>query len=175
MSDLVWPPKDCFQVELPMGIASGRSLAGDDSRMRIEMFKRKTDGHLIGRVWFGEGTQGPPNHVHGGASAYVLDEAMGAVGWMNDYPVVAKKISFELFKMAPLKTNLEIKAWVVEATERAIQVEAELRLPGGEVSVKSTGDFAILTREKIAELNVGSQDPKNLLNNPAFKWSRRAR
>ena len=39
---------------------------------------------------------GPPGHVHGGAMAAALDEAMGAVCWMNGHPVVAATISREI-------------------------------------------------------------------------------
>ena len=170
------PDEGCIQVELPMFIASGRSLTsglpGGDDRMRIRLYKRISDGHAVGRAWFGEGANGPPQHVHGGAVAYVLDEAMGSVGWMNDYPVVAKKIDFEFLKMSPLKVDFIVEARIVRTNEKRIFVEAELKLPTGEVCVKGHGEFAILSARKLQAIDAAKFDPKGLLDNPNLKWAK---
>src|SRR5512145_688706 len=47
------------------------------------------DGSIVAEMIFCEAHQGPPGHVHGGASAAVLDEAMGAVVWRAGYSVVS--------------------------------------------------------------------------------------
>jgi len=171
---VIHTPSGTTPVELPMMIASGRSLAsgfeGGDRRMRIRLFKRD-DGVCIGFAWFGEGAEGPPMHVHGGAVAYVLDEAMGSVAWMNDYPVVARKIDFEFLKMSPLKIDFKIEARVVRATDRNVYVEALLIHPDGTTTVKAHGEFAILSKKKIAALNGEKFDPKGLLQNPKLKWA----
>lgn len=168
-------PEGCVKVELPMFIASGRSLAsglpGGDDRMRIELYKRLVDGHAVGKAWFGDGAEGPPAHVHGGAVAYVLDEAMGSVAWMNDYPVVARKIDFEFLKMSPLKTEFSIDARILRVDDRNVEVEALLLLPNGEVSVRGHGLFAILSRAKLSMLDENRDDPRGLLRNPALKWA----
>jgi acyl-coenzyme A thioesterase PaaI-like protein len=169
------PDDGCVAVELPMFIASGRSLSsgllGGEDRMRIRLYKRIADGHTLGKVWFGDGAEGPPENVHGGAVAYVLDEAMGSVGWMNDYPIVAKKIDFEFLRMSPLKVDFTIEAKIVRTTEKRVYVESELRLPTGEVCVKGQGEFAILSRRKMEALNAEKFDPKGLFKNPKLKWA----
>lgn len=171
----VTTPADCEVVELPMNIGSGRSIyAGLEGpeRMRLRMFKRTRDGHLIGKAWFGKGAEGPPQNVHGGAVAYVLDEAMGAVGWMNDYPVVAAKISFEFLKMSPLQIDFDIEASVVKVDAKRIRVEAALISPNGEVCVRAQGEFAMLTLKKIERLEASKFDPQGLLKNPKLKWAK---
>ena len=45
--------------------------------VRIAYFRGPAAGALYAKAWFGRETQGPPGHVHGGAMAAVLDEAMG--------------------------------------------------------------------------------------------------
>jgi hypothetical protein len=169
-------PAGATSVELPMFIASGRSLAsglpGGENRMRIRLFKRTADGHCVGHAWFGDGAEGPPQHVHGGAIAYVLDEAMGSAGWMNDYPVVARKIDFEFLKMSPLKVDFTIEARIVKVTDRRIFTEAELKLPNGAVSVRGHGEFAILSKRKLDALDAAKFDPKGLLQNPNLKWAK---
>jgi acyl-coenzyme A thioesterase PaaI-like protein len=175
MSNTSTPPPGAVSVELPMMIASGRSLTsgfeGGDERMRMRLYKRN-DGTCVGTAWFGEGAHGPPNHVHGGAVAYVLDEAMGSVAWMNDYPVVARKIDFEFLKMSPLKIEFTIEAKVLRTTERHVYVEAALILPDGTTAVKASGEFAILTKKKIDALDAAKYDPKALLQNPKLKWAK---
>lgn len=168
-------PPGCEIVELPLNIGSGRSIfAGLEGpeRMRLRMFKRTSDGHLVGKAWFGNGAEGPPRNVHGGAVAYVLDEAMGAVGWMNDLPVVAAKISFEFLKMSPLLVDFDIQARVTKSDSRRIHVEAELILPGGVVCVRAQGVFAVLTPKKLQALDAAKFDPQGLLKNPKFKWAK---
>jgi hypothetical protein len=168
-------PADATNVDLPMGIASGRSLAsgfeGGENRMRIRFFKRQ-DGVCVGYAWFGDGAEGPPQHVHGGAVAYVLDEAMGSVAWMNEYPVVARKIDFEFLKMSPLYVDFHIEARVLRATDRNVYVEASLKLPDGTPTVKAHGEFALLSKKKIDALDAAKFDPKGLLRNPNLKWAK---
>lgn len=170
----ITPDADWVEVLLPFNIGSGRSLytglEGID-RLRLRIYKRKSDGHLIGRAWFGEGADGPPLHVHGGAVAYVLDEAMGAVGWMNEYPVVAASLKFDYFQMTPLLTDLEIEAKITNVTDRRVSTEAEIRLPEGDVYVRATGEFAILQKSKIDLLEAHKYDKDGVLKNPNLKWA----
>ncbi|MCB0385242.1 MAG: hypothetical protein KDD43_07600, partial [Bdellovibrionales bacterium] len=79
---------------LPFNIGSGRDFYPETgtASMRMAFFRSRSNNHLAGRVWFGEPVEGPPGHVHGGVSTYVLDEAMGSVTWMNNYGCVAKSL-----------------------------------------------------------------------------------
>jgi len=47
------------------------------------------DGTLTSKFTLTEKQQGPPGHVHGGASAAILDEAMGLVVWAAGHKVAA--------------------------------------------------------------------------------------
>ena len=79
----VRPFKNWEAFKLPFQIGSGRSFLPDkkgQANLRMAFFRRKEDGALVGRVWFGLAVEGPPGFVHGGVSAYVLDEAMGSAG-----------------------------------------------------------------------------------------------
>ncbi len=168
------PEPGCIEVILPMQIGSGRSIAsgvGTAAQIRIRIFKCVADGHLVGRAWFGDGANGPPLHVHGGAAAYVLDEAMGAVGWMNDYPVVAAKLEFEYLQMSPLKVDLHIEAKITSATDRRVFIACELKTPDGVSCVRGKGEFAILSQKKIGALGAEKFDPQGLLKNPNLKWA----
>lgn len=167
-------PADWQEMVLPFNIGSGRTLySGLESgaRIRMRVFKRQSDGSLVGRVWFGEGADGPPLHAHGGAIAYVLDEAMGAVGWMNDYPVVAAKLEFQYCRMTPLEVDLQLEAKILSATGKRLEVEARVKLPSGETCVESRGSFAILVRSKMRFVEDQNLDPQGFLRNPKLKWA----
>jgi len=179
----VVPHSDWESVDLPFNIGSGRSIYAGlerDHRLRLKVYRRKGDGHLIGKVWFGVGADGPPGHVHGGAVAYVLDEAMGSVAWMNDHPALAAKLEFQFLRMTPLEVDLDIEAWIqpsepsaVPSTSatRRLEIIAQLRLPSGEVSVAGRGEFAILSKRKVAAMGAEAFDPQGLLKKPTLKWA----
>ncbi|HGY11225.1 MAG TPA: hypothetical protein ENK36_02525, partial [Desulfobacterales bacterium] len=48
-----------------------------EDRIKIQYYFERHSGHFLSRVIFGQKSQGPPGHVHGGAIASVLDETMG--------------------------------------------------------------------------------------------------
>jgi acyl-coenzyme A thioesterase PaaI-like protein len=163
-----WEPLD-----LPFNIGSGRtvyaSMAGDN-RLRLAFFKK--GDRLVGKAWFGEGTDGPPNKAHGGAIAYVLDEVMGGAGWLNDYPVVAVNLNFSYMKMTPLFTDLSVEGWITKITDRRVYVASEMKLPGGEVAVTGTGEFAILRREQVESLYSDRFGPRELAKLANIRWAK---
>lgn len=170
----VIPEADWQEIQLPFNIGSGRSLytgLEGHERLRLRVFRRTTDSHLVGRVWFGPGADGPPGHAHGGAIAYVLDEAMGSVAWMNHYPVVAAKLEFQYERMTPLATDLLVEAWIDQITKKRVLITAQLKLPNGKPCVTGKGEFAILAKSKIAGLLTTSDQDAEFFADPKLKWA----
>ena len=85
--------------------------------------------------------QGPPGHVHGGASSAVLDEAMGAAVWRAGYSVAAVNLEINYKKPLPLGQNISIEARVTEVHPRKILTTSEMRLPDGSVAVTGRGIY----------------------------------
>ena len=165
---------DWQELRLPFNIGSGRSLytgLEQANRLRLRVFRRKSDNVLVGRVWFGEGADGPPGHAHGGAIAYVLDEAMGSVGWMNDYPVVAAKLEFKYFRMTPLHVDLHVEARIKSETAKRLEIEATLTMPDGQKCVMASAEFAVLTKTKAVGFMNPVADPQGFFQNPKLKWA----
>ncbi len=79
-------PEPGWEPVVPFPSAEGTFLA-DGDRVRLAYFRIPGEPVLYAKAWFGKNTMGPPGHVHGGAMAATLDEAMGAVCWMNDRQV----------------------------------------------------------------------------------------
>ena len=128
------------------------SGSGGGGRMRVEYYRLPDRTHLYAVVWFGPSTEGPPNSVHGGATAAVLDEAMGAVCWMNKHPVVAARITINYMHMVPLGFHGRVEAWIDAVDRRKLTTRARLTDREGKVYADGEGLFIELPAEVLAEL-----------------------
>jgi len=115
--------------------------------IRIAYFRGPEAGVLHAKAWFGRETQGPPGHVHGGAMAAVLDEAMGGVCWMNGHRTVAAKISVSFIAMLKLETETTVEARVERTEGRKIYVRAKLFGTGAVPIAEADGLFVVLKNE----------------------------
>ena len=87
--------------------------------------------------------QGPPGHAHGGLSAAVLDEVMGAAVWQAGYIVAAVKIEVNYRKPVPLGTLITTKGYVTRRVRRKVYARGEICLPNGAILVEGKGLFVI--------------------------------
>jgi acyl-coenzyme A thioesterase PaaI-like protein len=145
-----WTPVSPFQLE------GGREsfVSGDPegSRLRVRYFRRGSDGRLVGRAWFGPGTQGPPGHAHGGAIAAVLDEAMGAAAWMAGHRAVAAHLATNFKRMLPLGTDAMLEAWVERVEGRKVRTLARLLDAGLPPYADAEALFVILDDARLRPL-----------------------
>ena len=102
---------------------------------------QQEDGSIHADMVFNTAHQGPPAHVHGGASAAVLDEAMGAAVWRAGYSVVAVNLEINYKQPVPLGANIVIEARITEVHPRKILTTSEMRLPDGSVAVTGRGIY----------------------------------
>lgn len=147
-------PDEWEGFELPFAIGSGRSFfpdANNEQALRMAFFRHNKDNALVGKVWFGKGIEGPPGHVHGGVSSYVLDEAMGSAGWLSSYPCVARKITFELLRMTPVGVDLDIEARVKSVSGHTIVIESRIFDENGNYTV-GTGEFHWLDKDRMKKM-----------------------
>ncbi len=145
---------DWKEFELPFAIGSGRSFFPDakgEQALRMAFYRSQKNNALVGKIWFGKGIEGPPDHVHGGVSSYVLDEAMGSAGWLQSYPCVARKISFELLRMTPVGVDLNIEAWVRSIEGQTLYVESRIFDDQGDYT-KGFGEFHWLDKGRMQKL-----------------------
>lgn len=102
---------------------------------------QREDGTIVATVTFTVAQQGPPGYTHGGASAAVLDEAMGAAVWRAGYNVVLVHLSVDYRRPLPLNEPIAVVGALADREGRAIHARGELRLPDGSVAVVGRGIY----------------------------------
>ena len=159
-----WEPVTGFNEEhAAESFVSGHP---DGRRLRVRYFRRIADGALMARVFFGPETQGPPGHVHGGAQAALLDEAMGFAGWLAGYRVVAAHIEVDFREMIALESVATVEAKVTKVNDRKVEVRARLELGDGTLAAEASGLFIQLSADHLEKL--GGLAEKARMNPDAF-------
>ncbi len=95
------------------------------NRYRVRYFKNEKQ-ELRARVWFGPETQGPPEHVHGGAMAAVFDEVLGLAAWTAGYPIVVGNLNVSFRNLLPLEHVVTVESTVVSVDGRKVLVDGRL-------------------------------------------------
>lgn len=135
----------------PFPAPEGTFLAEGD-RVRLAYFRIPDQPVLYAKAWFGTKTMGPPGHVHGGAMAATLDEAMGAVCWMNGHHVVAATITISFVAMLPIETETIVEAMIDRVEGRKIHLRSTLKDSAGKMVAEGTGLFIVLREETLRAL-----------------------
>ena len=144
-------PEPGWEPCVPFPSPEGTFLA-DGDRVRLAYFRKPSEPTLYAKAWFGKGTMGPPGHVHGGAMAATLDEAMGAAAWMNNHRSVAATIKINFVAMLPVETETTVEAAIDRIEGRKIHLKATLTDPSGKVVADGTGLFIVLRDEVLRSL-----------------------
>jgi acyl-coenzyme A thioesterase PaaI-like protein len=150
MTPLATPEPGWEPVE-PFPSPEGTFLA-ESNHVRLAYFRKPGQPTLYAKAWFGTNTMGPPGHVHGGAMAATLDEAMGAAAWMNDYKCVAATITINFVAMLPIESETIVEANIDRVEGRKIHLRAEMRNPSGQVVADGSGLFIVLRDEQLKAL-----------------------
>ena len=112
--------------------------------------------HNLGLTWFVDNKgqvsseftltiaqQGPPGYAHGGASAAVLDEVMGAAVWQAGYIVAAAKLEVNYRRPVPLEQSISTRGYITRRRGRKIYAHGEICLSDGTVAVAGRGLYII--------------------------------
>jgi acyl-coenzyme A thioesterase PaaI-like protein len=145
-------PEAGWEPVVPFPSPEGTFLHEGD-RVRLAYFRKPHEPELYAKAWFGVKTMGPPGHVHGGAMAAALDEAMGAVCWMNGHRVVAATISVKFISMLKIQTETILEASIDRLDGRKVFTRARLIAPAGDVVTEAEGLFIIMREETLRALD----------------------
>jgi acyl-coenzyme A thioesterase PaaI-like protein len=149
------PDPGTVPADLPFLALEDTFVSGDRTghRFRIRYYHAEDSRRLLGKILFGPGAQGPPDHVHGGAMAAILDEAMGGVAWLSGHPVVAANLDLTFRQMLPLATPCLVEAEIVAVEGRKVTTRGVLRDREGQ-TVFSEGKalFVVLDKRHLDDM-----------------------
>jgi acyl-coenzyme A thioesterase PaaI-like protein len=153
-------------VPFPAGPSTQSFVSGHAARTRtrVEYYRTAGSDHLHATVGFGSAAEGPPDSVHGGAIAAVLDEAMGAVCWMNGHPVVGARITINYRHMVPLGFAGRVESWIDHIERRKCFITSRLTDEHGKVYAEGEALFIQLTPEQV-EASMRARARRGLLQN----------
>jgi len=108
----------------------------------IQWFITK-EGVITGKITLSDKQQGPPDFAHGGATAALVDEAMGAAIWQAGYTVVAVNLNVDYIKPVPLGQEIEVIGQIAEVGEgdKIVKANGQIRLPDGNLAVTASGIY----------------------------------
>ncbi|MBK8481119.1 MAG: PaaI family thioesterase [Proteobacteria bacterium] len=119
----------CLRLLRPPGALAGATFFVEtpDDRVTVRYALRSADRAVLGRVWLGPASQGPPGHAHGGAVAALLDEAMGAVAYLRrGCAVLTARLEVDFLRPLPVRRGALLEATVVEEDGRKLITRARL-------------------------------------------------
>lgn len=103
----------------------------------------EANGVITSEFSLTEAQQGPPGYAHGGASAAILDEAMGLVVWAAGYKVAAVNIDINYHKPLPLNQHLKLESRVTQIDKRKVFSTGEIKMPEGTIMISGRGIYVI--------------------------------
>lgn len=144
-----------IEIDLSDYIGENRSfVSGEGGRGSFDVnYKINDQGDLRAGVIFKEGSAGPPGHAHGGATAAVLDEAMGIACWFKGIPVVTRSLTVDFIRMVPIGAQAELVTSVGGEEGKNVTVEGELRSRKDDVVyARGKGVYAVVGDRKFGNL-----------------------
>jgi len=113
-----------------------------------------TNPHSIGIIWqknpngriessfvFNIHQQGPPGFVHGGASAAVMDEAMGTAVWQGGYRAATVHLELDYRKPIPIGEEIRIEGWLFSEEIDSVTARGIIYLSDGIIAVEARAKY----------------------------------
>ncbi len=107
--------------------------------VNIKYFK-ESDSAVRGEVVVDPMFAGPPERVHGGVVALLIDDLMGALNRMRGRQAYTGRLSVHYHAATPVGEPLVLRAWIDTASGRKVRQRAEVHAPNG-LCVKAEGLF----------------------------------
>jgi acyl-coenzyme A thioesterase PaaI-like protein len=112
---------------------------------------------LFSLTRFLDHAEGPPGHVHGGATAGILDEVMGILVWHLGYPSLTQSIQVHYRKAIPLHLNCTILTRIEAIREKTIEAHSTLYDEAQVAYVTAQGLFHRLNEDQLERFKKKAQ------------------
>jgi len=107
--------------------------------LKVEKTK---DGTAFAAFRLGAAYEGPPDLVHGGVSALILDQMLGEAAAAGGAPGMTGRLNLTYRRPTPLG-ELSAKAWIHEVDGHKTTVKGHILGPDGEPTVEAQGLFIL--------------------------------
>jgi len=104
--------------------------------------QRTEDGTAFAAFHLGAAYEGPPNLVHGGVSALILDQMLGEAAAAGGAPGMTGRLELAYRRPTPLG-DLSAKAWIHEVNGYKTTVRGQILGADGEPTVEAEGLFIL--------------------------------
>ncbi|MBU6153526.1 MAG: PaaI family thioesterase [Bdellovibrionales bacterium] len=104
---------------------------------------------LFTRVKFLPQAEGPPGHVHGGATAGLLDEVMGILVWHHGHASLTQSIQIEFKKAIPIAEPCLIVTRIDSIGDQKVDVSTTVFDSNHKPHVLGKGLFHRLSKEQL--------------------------
>ncbi|HON80617.1 MAG TPA: PaaI family thioesterase [Spirochaetota bacterium] len=85
--------------------------------------------------------EGPPNIIHAGVIAALLDETMITVNKYLDFMTLTGEITIRYLQPAYIHENLYIRGWYVKKNKKIIENRAEIENEMGKIVARAKGKY----------------------------------
>jgi len=96
---------------------------------------------ILGHVY-----EGPPDAVHGGVCAAILDSLLGSAAAAGDRPGMTAQLTLRYLRPTPVLAPLVAEAWIRGVDRRTTIVDGRILNERGELTVEATGEFSLPLR-----------------------------
>ncbi|MBS1958855.1 MAG: PaaI family thioesterase [Bdellovibrionales bacterium] len=116
-------------------------------------------GFMVTRVSFLPICEGPPGHVHGGATAGLLDEVLGVCVWHGKHTCVTQTLTLHYGRTIPLGATVDVYSHIKKVAEKIVEVECTVYGSGDDADKEKTpyvsaqGVFHRLTLDQLQRFN----------------------
>lgn len=129
-------------------------------------FCNTQEQRLKGVIQFGPYTQGPEGCVHGGASAAMMDSAIGVCVSRSFSHCVTASLTTNYKSLLPLGATTLVESWIDKVEGRKIFASAELTSPDGKITYVTANALFIQFEPKGKNKDAASK-LKQMLENPS--------
>ena len=100
--------------------------------------------------------QGWPGTVNGGVISALLYEIMENLPYHQGVLTMSRNMETRYRRPAQLEEPIEVRSWLASRSDRAFEVQAELRNPSNEVIAEGSASLVILDEEKLEQFGVAA-------------------
>lgn len=125
--------------------ALGNPVIGEANPLAPPVFVETVhdSGEVRAEFELGDPYEGPPDLVHGGVSALILDHLLGSAGGAGGRPGMTATLELRYRRPTPLHRPLVGRAWIEKVDGRKTTIRGDIARADGRVCVEASGLFIL--------------------------------